>query len=143
MSFWDSIGDAFSSAVSAVESAGESIAKKVAAATVSGANLFTDGWKKVFSGDFQTGISEIGMGLAKAAGFLPPGVTGDTYADIVGEISKQTMAAYTQTQTKTCFTAYREQVKNALARNGLTWNDSMNDPLTAGARQMFWIDMGC
>ena len=143
MSFWDSIGNAFKDAAEAVASAGESIGEKVAAATVAGANLFASGWKDVFSGDFQQGFSEVGFGMAKMAGILPPGIDGDSYANIVAEAAQWSLQRYSTSGQKTCFSDYVNEVKANLARLNIPWTDDMMGPLTAGAQQMTWINMSC
>lgn len=139
MSIWDSIGDAFED----VADVGKSVAEKIATATVSGANLFASGWKDVFSGDLQNGFKEVGFGMAKFLGIMPPGVTGDSYTEIVGNAALWSWQQYQSSSQLVCFSAYESEVRTNLAKNNIPWSDGMNDPLKAGARKMAWINMDC
>ncbi|MDP3279767.1 MAG: hypothetical protein Q8M57_01695 [Nitrosomonas sp.] len=144
MSFWDSIGNAFKDAANAVANAGEAVGDKIAAATVSGANLFVGGWKDVFNGNFQQGFFEVGLGMAKCVGIpMPPGISGDTYADIVGQAAQWSLQQYQTSGQPLCFSAYEDEVRQNLSNNHIPWTDSMDGPLRAGATQMSWINMSC
>lgn len=143
MSFWDKIADAFKDAANAVANAGESVAEKVAAATVSGANLFTTGWQDVFNGNFQQGFTEVGFGMARMVGVPTPGIDGNTFADIVGQAAQWSLQQYSSGGQQVCFTAYVAQVKSNLAAHDIIWTDEFMGPLTAGAQQLSWINMSC
>ncbi len=132
MSIFDSIGKAFSNA-----------GKAIATAVVDGGNLFVDGWKDVFSGDFQKGITEVGFGMAKCIGIPTPGITGDTYADIVGQASQWSLQQFQSTGQKQCYSTYEQHVKDELASQSIPWTDSMDGPLLEGAKQMSWINLDC
>jgi hypothetical protein len=119
------------------------VGEKIAVATVSGANLFASGWKDVFSGNFQQGFTEVGFGMARCLGIPTPGITGDSYADIVGQAAQWSLQQYQGSGALMCFTAYEAKVKSNLASNNIPWDDSMDGPLRAGAAQMSRIDMGC
>lgn len=149
MSIWNSIGNAFTGAAKAVENAGESaanaavsVADKVAEATVSGANLFVSGWKDVFSANFQQGFTEVGFGMAKCLGIPTPGITGGTFAEIIGEAAKFSLQQYEKTNHQ-CFSEYESDVKKRLMEQNIPWAASMEEPLKEGALHMPWLDLGC
>ncbi|HEX8266051.1 MAG TPA: hypothetical protein VF596_11635 [Pyrinomonadaceae bacterium] len=158
MSFWDKIKDGVTDAADKVASGVTDAADKVAGAADSaydfskdaatltaltlgdGANLFSSGWQDVFNGDFQNGVRNIGMGMAEAVGILSPQVTRQ-YEDSVGQASLWALQQSKQNNQKTCLTAYRDQVKANLAKNGLQWNDKMEGNLESNIPP--WINPLC
>ncbi len=113
-----------------------------ALATADGANLFTAGWRDVFSGSFKDGLAAIGVGLGEAVGVVPPSVA-SRYEQAVGVASLWALRQADQASSRICYSSYRSQVQAEVAHLGLAWNDGMEAPLRSGVAQMPWIDPDC
>ena len=149
MGFFDDIGNAFKSAYEAVADAADgawSFAKKVltnASLTIAdGANLFVSGWRDVFSGNFQQGLSKIAVGLVEAVGLLPTKYA-SRYEDALGQASLWSLQQSKTRDKQICFSEYVEQVKQNFKRLDLDWTDKMPDILKQNLHDMPWINPGC
>jgi len=149
LSFWDAIGDAFKSAGNWIRNAATDVydfGKKVfasgALAVADGANLFSAGWKDVFSGDFQKGLTNIAFGMTEALGLVPPELV-KQYEQVVGEASLWALRQSKTTNQQVCFTVYRDQVIANIAKLGLQWSGEMERRLRDGISQMPWINPAC
>lgn len=160
MGFFDDIGNVFKDAGNAIADVGKDVgntiadaggdafdfSKKVltsgALALADGANIFGHGWQQVFSGDFKNGLGNIALGMAAAIGVVPPNVVSQ-YEQAVGEASLWALQQSKQSNQRVCFSAYRAQVQGNIARESLSWNDTMERNLREGLAQMPWINPDC
>jgi hypothetical protein len=143
MSFWGSVGNAFKDAWDSTEG----VADKIALATANGVNVFANGWKDVFSGDFQQGIHNIAAGLFLTLGVPPePPVQGSQLDEALGSAALWSLQQYTAngSSTELCFSIYAAHVKSNFAALGITWVDTTMDvTLQQGAANFPWINMNC
>jgi hypothetical protein len=157
---FDDIGNAFKTAGGAVADAAKSAASQVAdaggeawsfsdkvlvsgaLALADGANIFQSGWRDVFSGNFEKGLAEMGVGLCEMAGVLPPQYA-SYYEEVLGQASLWSLQQSKTRDKQICFSEYVGQVKQNIERQNLKWTDNMPDVLRGNLHDMPWINPGC
>ena len=160
MSIWDSIGNAFKEAGDAIANAATTVGNAVASGAVDvfdfsknvltsaalqtgdGANIFSAGWRDVFSGDFKDGLHSIAMGLGECVGVVPPAMA-QRYEEALGIASLWSLRMSKNTDQRVCYSVYLSQVKSNILSLGLEWNDSMQQACNDGLGQMPWINPKC
>lgn len=165
MSIWDRIRHAVSSAASTVAGAAEDAAGKAGAAGASAVNasrdtgifagealrdrsvIFRQGWQQVFSGDAQTGFTNVGFGMAQlATGSQPPAWVAEKYRDTAGDATQWAYQEYTRKENQpVCYTAYRTQMQAGLAKRGVKWMDPMDGELRGlvTSYDLYFIELAC
>jgi hypothetical protein len=110
-----------------------------------GGALFSKGWTDIFSGDFQQGAHEVGIGLAEMSGMPMSDQVAKRYEEAVGVASLWSAQQANTTNTQTCVSAYVERVRLNILSMGLTWTDAMAAKARNGVNvgQMTWINPDC
>jgi hypothetical protein len=164
MSFWSRITGAISRAGDAIRHVGQSAAGQVARTSTTAydfsrdsgtqgglairdrSGIFTHGWQQVYSGDMQSGFTNVGFGMAQlATGSQPSAWVAEQYRDTLGDAFLWAQQQALTTQRKVCFSALCQNVKAGLAKRKVSWADAMAADLRGLIQQnnMDSIDLGC
>jgi hypothetical protein len=151
MSFFDDIGDAFSTVGNGIKDVatttydtGKSLLDAGSVATGDGVKLLVEGWQDVLSGDVKDGLSKTALGMAEAVGIVPSsGVK--LYEDAIGEASLWALRESQKTPLHplVCFSAYWDKVQQNFAKLKLQSNDGVKQQARDGIREMPWINPNC